>query len=288
MLAIIAAMTMLAIPIAIDEAHAEPQADVVHIEGRSYLFSAGIDGEVTWDFGDGTVVRSSEAVAHSFPSSGLWTVTVTDSSRTYDLQVMIIDQSPPTKCYTGSEYHWAPGGEVTYATAADMTTGVAVAWLSWDASTQTLRGIPPESAVGKTYLVRAIVDGVGVAYDLKVIAGYSTSLSAEFVAKIEGLKVTLTPIHSPNLALWYWTMYDMDGVTVSIGTGPSPVLTAPAEGDYVIRASLSTSFGSAEYSRAVYLTEITPDDPSGQSPYAMYGVAIFAIIALLLAVRFLL
>ena len=96
MLAIIAAMTMLAIPIAIDEAHAEPQADVVHIEGRSYLFSAGIDGEVTWDFGDGTVVRSSEAVAHSFPSSGLWTVTVTDSSRTYDLQVMIKNMEKST------------------------------------------------------------------------------------------------------------------------------------------------------------------------------------------------
>lgn len=287
MLAIIAAMTMLAIPIAIDEAHAEPQADVVHIEGRSYLFSAGIDGEVTWDFGDGTVVRSSEAVAHSFPSSGLWTVTVTDSSRTYDLQVMIIDQSPPTKCYTGSEYRWAPDGEVTYVSAREMVTGDVATWLTWDEDSKSICGTPPTSAVGMTYLVRAVIDGVGVAYDLKILAGASAPLSANFTTTAEDLTVTVEPISSPNIALWSWSMYDMGGKIVSIDAGRPGTLTAPMAGDYIVRATVSSASGAAEYSKLISLSSEPLDADDDEIPTYWYVVGIACLIALLMVVRYL-
>lgn len=288
MLAIIAAMTMLAIPIAIDEAHAEPQADVVHIEGRSYLFSAGIDGEVTWDFGDGTVVRSSEAVAHSFPSSGLWTVTVTDSSRTYDLQVMIIDQSPPTKCYTGSEYRWAPGGEVTSASAIEMVAGDVATWLTWDEDSRSICGTPPASAVGMTYLVRAVIDGVGVAYDLEILAGTSAPLSANFTTTAEDLTVTVEPVSSPNIALWSWSMYDMEGKIVSIDAGRPGALTAPMAGDYIVRATVSSASGAAEYSKLISLSSEPLDaDDDDEIPTYWYVVGIASLIALLVVVRYL-
>lgn len=283
-LATVAALAVLIVPTVVADAYGGPQIAASHVEGRTFMFSLDAAGDVTWDFGDGVVVISGEPVAHSFPYSGMWSVSASAGGTASTAQVMVYDQSPELRAIAGREYRWAPPGYVSSAEAVEKVSGSAVDWLSWDSQLRCFRGVPDGSHVGETILVRALIGGIGTAYDLTVSAG-AGAVSAEFSIETDGLQVSLTPAYPPDVALWFWTMYDMDGKKVSLSTGAAPVMIAPEAGGYVVRAVVSTLGGSAEYSKVIVLRE---NDLTEQSPsYAMYAVAVLAILAIILIVRFL-
>ena len=252
---------------------------VEKIEGKTYAFVPSAEGTVTYDFGDGAASAEGR-ILHTFQHSGKHTVRAYCGDMTAIASVMIVDEQPPMTAIAGKEMRYAPPYRADEATAA-MYDGTNDGWLHWDPVLKCAVGTPP---VPGKYLVRVGAPGTFQSWDLEVLPEGTITPSAAFGVETEGLRVTLTPSASYDVALYYWSIFDSAGKKIFVSSDRAPSADLPAPGVYVACLKVIISSGVTEYSSIILIGEVDEEQPGHN--WMMYGIAALAVIAFVLVVRF--
>lgn len=296
---VIASLIIIAVLIPIASAEESADAPDKKITVKQDGFNAELSIEynlgetVIWDLGDGRIL--SEPYIDATWKSGLYLIKVavitSEGIEDAERWIGFYDTTPPTTVAKNEEYRYGvyAGQSAPSIIIKDFEGNVLQTWLKYDHDKRVISGYPKETGIynvwfgEKHWKINVIETGIDrPTVWLKINADITDDT---INASPEG------PVQ-PDSARYSWSLRDIDGTLVSAFEGKNMQITADP-GLYILKLQQMGPEGYAEYSTMVHLTgpqviEEDEDEEKTEIPsYVRYGVAILAIIALLVVVRFL-
>lgn len=216
---------------------------------------------VTWDLGDGRVIKNS-SIETTFKSGFYLVQAIIDQpgKEIVKLQryVAIYDNAPYGSVISASlneEFKYGIYAPVAPDLSVIDSDGKRTSWLAYDANDRVLTGIPQKTGLYHVYLDDKY-------WTINVIdTGQSFSPVINFDADVNDNNIIASPITSDDLSRYSWSLRDFNGNLKSAHEGKNLNISAEP-GYYILKLQQIGISGSTSYSQVVFIDgEIINDLP---------------------------